>query len=114
MDIFENLTNAFSDFLNRPAIQLGLRVIGVYFILLWLATAFWAYRDLQSRTTNPVGPYLAAALIILFTPLLFPFGVVVYRILRPGTTVAEQYERALAEEAMVAEVEAQPPRAHGG
>ena len=37
----------------------------------------------------PVAPYLAAALIILFTPVFFFFGVIVYRILRPSETVAE-------------------------
>jgi RNA polymerase subunit RPABC4/transcription elongation factor Spt4 len=108
MDIFDNLATAFGDFLNNPVVQLVLRAIGLFFIALWLATAFWAYRDLQSRTTNPVAPYLAAALIILFTPILFPFGVLLYRILRPGTTVADQNERALAEEAMMVEIESQP------
>ncbi|MGH2512329.1 MAG: zinc ribbon domain-containing protein, partial [Candidatus Limnocylindrales bacterium] len=78
------------------------------------ATAYWAYRDLQTRTTNPVAPYLAAALIIIFTPVLFLFGVVVYRILRPRETVAEANERALAEEAMMVEIESQPHCANCG
>ena len=108
MDIFNNLFTAFGEFLNSPGVQLVLRAIGLFFIVLWLSVAFWAYRDLQSRTTNPVAPYLAAALIILFTPVLFPFGVVLYKILRPGTTVADQNERALAEEAMMVEIESQP------
>jgi RNA polymerase subunit RPABC4/transcription elongation factor Spt4 len=108
VDIFQKISEAISGFFNDPTIQLGLRIIAVYFIMLWLATAYWAYRDLQSRTTNPVAPYLAATLIILFTPVFFPFGVVVYRILRPSTTVADQNERALAEEAMMVEIESQP------
>ena len=108
MEIFDNLLASLSEFLNSPAVRLVVNVILGFFILLWLATAFWAYRDLQSRTTNPVVPYLAAALIILFTPFLFPFGVIIYKILRPGTTVAEQNERALAEEAMMVEIESQP------
>src|SRR3712207_8753007 len=36
------------------------------------------------------------------------FGLLLYRIVRPSETVAEANERALAEEAMLVEVEAQP------
>jgi RNA polymerase subunit RPABC4/transcription elongation factor Spt4 len=95
-------------FFEDPTIQLALRAIAIYIVLIWLAAAYWAYRDLQARTTNPIAPYLAAAMIILFTPLLFLFGVILYRIIRPSETVAEANERALAEEAMLVEVESQP------
>ena len=50
---------------------------------------------------------VVTALIICFTPLFFLFGVVLYRLVRPTETVAEANERALAEEAMLVEVEAQ-------
>ena len=50
-------------------------------------------------------PYLAAALIILFTPVLFVFAVIVYKIVRPHEKIGEVYERNLAEEALLAEVE---------
>jgi RNA polymerase subunit RPABC4/transcription elongation factor Spt4 len=96
------------DFLNSDIVQLGVRAVAIYFVLLWLATAFWAYRDMQQRTTNPVAPYLAATLIILFTPFLFLFAYFLYKILRPKETVAEANERALAEEAMLVEIESQP------
>ena len=42
---------------------------------------------------------------MLFTPVLFVFGVIVYRIVRPHEKIAEVYERNLAEEALLAEVE---------
>ena len=107
-----DLVNAFADsvgaFFNDASVQLVLRAIAFYVVVVWLAAAYWAYRDLQTRTANPIAPYLAAALIILFTPVLFPFGLVLYRIRRPSETVAETNERALAEEAMLVEVEAQP------
>ena len=60
---------------------------------------------MQLRSENPVLPYLAAALIVLFTPVLFLFGVIVYRIVRPQEKIGEVYERNLAEEALLAEVE---------
>jgi RNA polymerase subunit RPABC4/transcription elongation factor Spt4 len=106
--LLQTLGSEISKFLESPLVRLTLQAVAFYFVLLWAATAYWAYRDLQTRTTNPVAPYLAAALIILFTPVFFLFGVLVYRILRPSETVAEANERALAEEAMMVEIESQP------
>ena len=74
-------------------------------LLLWLGTAYWAFRDMQARTENPLLPYFAAGLIIFFTPVLFIFAVVLYLIVRPRETLAEVYERSLAEETLLAEVE---------
>src|SRR3990170_3825194 len=106
--LLETLGSEIGKFLDAPLVRLTIQAVAFYVVLLWAATAYWAYRDLQTRTTNPVAPYLAAALIILFTPLLFFFGVIIYRIVRPADTVAEANERALAEEAMMVEIEAQP------
>ena len=39
----------------------GSRPIAVYIVILWLASAYWAFRDMQLRTANPILPYLAAA-----------------------------------------------------
>lgn len=113
-DILSNIGNEINAIFNNPIVQLGLRAIGLYIVFIWLVTAFWAYRDMSTRTSNPIAPYLAAALIILFTPVLFVFAVILYRILRPGMTVAEANERALAEEALLAEIEAQPHCANCG
>jgi RNA polymerase subunit RPABC4/transcription elongation factor Spt4 len=113
-DLLQKLGEQLGQFFDSPLVRTTLQLVAVYVVLLWGATAYWAYRDLQTRTSNPVAPYHAAALIILFTPLLFPFGVIVYRIVRPSETVAETNERALAEEAMMVEIEAQPHCANCG
>ena len=96
-----------NDFINNPIVGLAGQLIVIYTVLLWLGTAYWAFRDMQARTENPILPYLAAALIIFFTPLLFIFAVVLYLIVRPRETMAEVYERSLAEESLLAEVEKQ-------
>jgi RNA polymerase subunit RPABC4/transcription elongation factor Spt4 len=106
--LLQTLGSEINKILDSPLVRLTVQAIAFYVVLLWAATAYWAYRDLQQRTTNPVAPYLAAALIILFTPVFFVFGVIVYRILRPAETVAQANERALAEEAMMVEIESQP------
>ena len=91
--------------LSSPYVQLAGRAIFVYVVILWLASAYWAYRDLETRSVNPLAPYLAAIVIIVFTPVFFLLGLLLYRIVRPSETIAEANERALAEEAMLAEVE---------
>lgn len=103
--IFEPIGEFWEGFLSNPIVQLATQLIVIYVVLLWLGTAYWAFRDMQARTENPILPYFAAALIIFFTPLLFLFAVVLYLIVRPRETLAEVYERSLAEESLIAEVE---------
>jgi RNA polymerase subunit RPABC4/transcription elongation factor Spt4 len=105
-EIFQTVTDAIGSILDNPVLQLGFKLFAVYWVVLWLAAAYWAFRDAQLRTENPIAPYLAAAFVIVFTPLLFPLAVFTYRIVRPQERIGEVYERNLAEEAMLAEVEA--------
>jgi hypothetical protein len=105
-DIINTITDAIGGIFNNPVVQFSGQMILVYFVILWLAAAYWAFRDMQLRSENPILPYVAAALIVVFTPVLFVFGIIVYRIVRPHEKIGEVYERNLAEEALLAEVEA--------
>ena len=105
-DILNTIGETIGGFFGNPIVQVAIQAMAVYIVILWLAAAYWAFRDMQLRSENPVLPYLAAALIVLFTPVLFVFGVIVYRIVRPPEKIGEVYERNLAEEALLAEVEA--------
>jgi RNA polymerase subunit RPABC4/transcription elongation factor Spt4 len=104
--ILEQIGATIGGIVGSPPVQLAIQAIVVYFVILWLAAAYWAFRDMQLRTENPILPYLAASLIIVFTPIFFPLAVFVYRIIRPQEKIGEIYERNLAEEALLAEVEA--------
>jgi hypothetical protein len=104
-ELFEPIAELWNDFLANPIVQTAGQLIVIYIVLLWLGTAYWAFRDMQARTENPILPYFGAALIIFFTPVLFVFAVVLYLIVRPRETLAEVYERSLAEESLLAEVE---------
>ncbi|HSW42182.1 MAG TPA: zinc ribbon domain-containing protein [Patescibacteria group bacterium] len=105
LDFLAGIGDAIDAFFENPLVQLGLQAIGVYIVIVWLASAYWAFRDMQGRTANPVVPYLAAALVVAFTPVFFIFGVLVYRIIRPQDQLGEAYERSLAEEALIAEID---------
>jgi RNA polymerase subunit RPABC4/transcription elongation factor Spt4 len=104
--ILEEIGGTIGDIVGSPPVQLAIQAIAIYFVILWLAAAYWAFRDMQLRTENPILPYLAASFIIVFTPVFFPLAVFVYRIIRPQEKIGEVYERNLAEEALLAEVEA--------
>jgi RNA polymerase subunit RPABC4/transcription elongation factor Spt4 len=60
---------------------------------------------MQQRSDNAILPYFVAAGIIISTPFLFVFAVWVYKIVRPHEKIGEVWERNLAEEALLAEVE---------
>jgi RNA polymerase subunit RPABC4/transcription elongation factor Spt4 len=105
-EILDGIGQTIDDFISSPVIQFGVRMIGIYLVILWIATAYWAFRDMQQRSDNAILPYLVAAGIILFTPVFFIFAVWVYKIVRPHEKIGEVWERNLAEEALLAEVEA--------
>lgn len=70
----------------------------------WLAIVIWAYRDMRSRSRDPLAHWLVA--IIVF--LLSAPGLFIYILLRPRETLAESYERSLEEEALLQEIEERP------
>jgi len=106
--ILQLVGDAIGSIFDNPVIQFGLQAFVIYWIFLWIAAAYWAFRDMQDRTENPLAPYLAAAFIIGFTPVLFPLAAFVYRVIRPQERIGEVYERNLAEEALLNEIEAVP------
>ena len=70
----------------------------------WLAIVMWAYRDMRSRSRDPLAQMLVAILVIL---LNVP-GLLIYVLLRPRETLTEVYERSLEEEALLQEIEERP------
>ncbi|MFL5777995.1 MAG: zinc ribbon domain-containing protein [Chloroflexota bacterium] len=103
--IIAQIGSTVGGFFGSPVVQFVLYSIVAYLVVLWLASAYWVFRDMQQRTENAILPYLAASLVIVFLPV-FPLAVFVYKIIRPHEKIGEVYERNLAEEALLAEVEA--------
>ena len=87
--IFTAIGDAIGSIFDNPVIRLGIQLAVIYWVILWIAASYWAFRDMQSRTDNPLAPYLAAAFVIIFTPLLFPLAVFTYRIIRPQERIGE-------------------------
>jgi RNA polymerase subunit RPABC4/transcription elongation factor Spt4 len=82
-------------------ITAALFVVGAYIFALYLGLVVWTFRDIRSRSRDVLAQILCTLLVVVF---ILP-GLLVYLLLRPHTTLAEQYERNLAEEAILQDLE---------
>ncbi len=82
---------------------LGLFVafLGAYLFAVWVSMIIWTLRDIRSRSRDIFAQVLAVVLVLIFNVA----GLLLYFILRPRETLAEKYERELAEEAMLQDIE---------
>ncbi len=103
--IFKAIGDAVDAFLADPTVGLAARIAAAYLIFLWLAGALWVFVDMRRRSVNPVIPYASAAVMILASPVLFPFAVLVHRVIRPSATVADRRLGELRDAALEAEVD---------
>jgi RNA polymerase subunit RPABC4/transcription elongation factor Spt4 len=79
-------------------------IVGALLTALWISLIIWTFRDMRARSRDPFAQILAALVVALLPGV----GLVVYLILRPSETLAEAYERALEEEALLQEIEERP------
>jgi len=82
------VAQTFGELLGHPAVGIAIRFLALYVVIVWIASAWWVWRDARIRSTDAFVPYLAAGVVILVTPLLFPLAVLIYRMVRPPLTVS--------------------------
>src|SRR3712207_7256664 len=78
-------------------LRVGLTVISAYLVALWIASIWWTFRDIRTRTTDL---FLQVAATLLVGVFSFA-GLLIYIILRPPKTLTELYEESLEEEAFL-------------
>lgn len=79
-------------------------IFGAFLAAIWLSLIIWTFRDMRARSRDPFAQILATLVVALLPGV----GMIVYLILRPPETLAEAYERALEEEALLQEIEERP------
>lgn len=89
------MSNLIDDALANPIIGTAGTALAVAGVALWLATAWWAWRDAARRTGSTTIGYGAAAWVLLSTPLLLPLSLAIYAVVRPPTTAAEDRAQSL-------------------
>lgn len=92
-----------SDLFNSiaTAVSVIVAVFGAFFFAFWIAMGIWAFNDIRSRSRDWLAILLACLLVLIF-PVV---GLVLYLMIRPKHTLAEVYDRALEEEALLREIE---------
>lgn len=71
---------------------------------LWLGLVIWTFKDMRARSRDPFAQIMASFMVAV---LMIP-GWLIYLMLRPRESLAEAYERALEEEALLQEIEERP------
>ncbi len=82
-------------------LQLFVAFLGAYLFAVWVSMIIWTYRDIHSRSRDIFAQGLAVLLVLIFNVA----GLLLYFILRPRETLSEKYERELAEEALLQDIE---------
>ena len=83
------------------ALQIVIALFGAFFLAFWIGLIVWTFRDIRSRSRDIFAQLLATLMVIIFN---VP-GLILYFLLRPQETLAEKYERALEEEALLQDIE---------
>lgn len=81
-------TDTFSMISANMSIDLGIKLVLGYFFIIWGAFIIWVIKDITNRTTNILVQTLSIFIILFFTPL---FGLPIYLLIRPRTSLFEQY-----------------------
>ncbi|MBI5029556.1 MAG: zinc ribbon domain-containing protein [Chloroflexi bacterium] len=82
-------------------LQLVGAFLGVYLIAVWIGLVVWTFRDIRSRSRDLLMQILCVALVVFF----FIPGILLYFLMRPREALDERYERELAEEALLQDIE---------
>lgn len=92
-----------SDLINSIATIVGVvvAVLGAFLFAFWIAMGIWTFNDIRARSRDWLAILLACVLVLIF-PIV---GLVLYLMIRPKHTLAEVYDRALEEEALLREIE---------
>ena len=89
------MTDLLAETLASPLIPAIGLAVGATVVALWLAAAWWAYRDAARRAGSAYVGLLASAWIVLSSPFLLPLSLAVYGMARPQHTAAEHRSRRL-------------------
>jgi hypothetical protein len=94
-DLSEFLTSIIS------VVQILAAVLAGFYVAFAIALTVWTFRDIRARSRDVFAQLLASLLVLIFN---LP-GLLLYYLMRPKETLAEAYERALAEEALLQDIE---------
>ncbi len=90
---FERAVAAYERFLENLSLELALQLVVAYAFVIWAAFVIWVIKDITNRSSSLFLQTLSVLLVIGLTPL---FGVPIYLLIRPSTTLLERYYAEVA------------------
>jgi hypothetical protein len=85
----------------ESTLKLAALILLSYALVLWLSAVVWVYRDVKKRTDDAGSQAVAVLLVAIFN---VP-GLIVYLVIRPQDTLADNYERSLEAESILHELQ---------
>lgn len=89
------MSNLIDEFFASPVVGAIGTAIAIAGVALWIAAAWWTWRDAARRSESQVVAFIASAWIIVSTPMLLPLSLVIYMVARPATSAADQRAESL-------------------
>jgi hypothetical protein len=89
------MSETIDQILSSPLVTTTLLGLGIVLVGVWIAATWWAYQDATRRSEAELPRWLASAWILLSTPLMLPFSLLVYTLLRPQEAAADRRTRQL-------------------
>lgn len=86
--VISALSNFFGGITSNFSIDLAFKIAIAYGLVIWFATVIWVIKDITNRSTSILVHVFSILLIIGLTPI---FGLPIYLLIRPNTTLFEQY-----------------------
>lgn len=99
-DVATNLLIGWPGGSMESTIRMVAFVFGSYFLILWLTSVAWVFRDVRQRTDDLITQLVGVAIAIFF-PIV---GLPVYMVLRPRETLQDSYDRQLEENVILSEL----------
>jgi len=82
-------------------LQLFIAFFGAYVLAVWISLIIWTFRDIRARSRDIFAQLVSVLMVVFFN---VP-GILLYFLLRPRETLGDRYERELAEEALLQDIE---------
>lgn len=84
----QQLSALFASISGGLSLDLVIKLVLIYFFVFWGALVIWVIKDVTNRSTSLILQVVAILLVLVFTPL---FGLPIYLLIRPRSTIFEQY-----------------------
>ncbi len=88
-----NYAPFFNEFWEDITFEFILKLIIIYFFIVWIAIVVWVIKDIWNRTESIIFQTLCILIVLIFTPL----WVFLYILIRPSKTLFEKYYEEIEE-----------------